>query len=346
MKQLRFGLIAAGLAAGTAYIVFVSRVADSRAADGPAVERPKPLDCTGPNGVSREDVQRAQREWAKYLGTTVEVTDDLGGVKMEFVLVPPGKFLMGAHPSEIDDLRKRYPDLKREDFAGERQHEVELTKPFYLGKYEVTQQQYRAVIGSNPSDFAATGGNKDKVTGLDTSKFPVESVLWREAVGFAKALTGLSKGSHSYRLPTEAEWEYACRGGRPASQPFGVGDRRSLASTQANFDGDFPYGDVAKGPCLNRPCRVGSFPANNLGLYDLHGNVAEWCGDWHGGYPSKKVTDPTGPLEGSARVHRGGGWGYLGENCRSAYRNMDGRGDRFNYLGFRLARSVPSGPSK
>jgi serine/threonine protein kinase/formylglycine-generating enzyme required for sulfatase activity len=296
--------------------------------------RPKPLDCTRVAGVSREDVQRAQRAWAAYLGTPVEVSDDLGGVWMEFVLVPPGRFLMGSPKGEMSRL------------SHEMQHEVELTKPFYLGKYEVTQQQFQRVTGTNPSDFAATGRRKDKVKGRDTSRFPVEMVSWDQAADCANLLTRLSKEGHTYRLPTEAEWEYACRGGRPASQPFGVGDGHSLASTHANFNGDRPYGGAAKGPHLEWTCPAGSFPANALGLYDMHGNVREWCADWYDHYLEGKVIDPSGPLGGTIRVCRGGGWVDDGGGCRSADRLGVWLGVRHYNYGFRLARSVPSGPGK
>jgi formylglycine-generating enzyme required for sulfatase activity len=149
-----------------------------------------------------------------------------------------------------------------------------------------------------------------------------------------------------YHLPTEAEWEYACRGGRPSSQPFGIGDGRSLSSTQANFDGNFPYGGAAKGPYLEKTTPVTKYAANALGLHDLHGNVWQWCSDWYGEYPSGKVTDPTGPeTPGSSRVFRGGGWSYEASSCRAAFRYRDSPVIRNVNLGFRLAR-IPSGMGK
>ena len=141
---------------------------------------------------------------------------------------------------------------------------------------------------------------------------------------------------HLYRLPTEAEWEYACRGGRPSSQPFGVGDGRTLSSREANLDGNSPYGGADKGQFLKSTCRVGSYPANALGLFDMHGNVWEWCADWYGPYLPGNATNPTGPAGGSFRVERGGSWGDSAAGCRAARRN-------YFDLGFRLARSVPSG---
>jgi formylglycine-generating enzyme required for sulfatase activity len=143
---------------------------------------------------------------------TVEVA---AGVKMTFVLIPPGKFRMGSPPEQ----RERSDD--------ERLHEVTLTEPFYLGKTEVTQAQYEALIGNNPSQF----------TGADR---PVEKVTWEEAREYTEQLTKKRSDKRVYRLPAEAEWEYACRGGRSSSQPFGIGDGRARSSAEANFDGAFP----------------------------------------------------------------------------------------------------------
>jgi formylglycine-generating enzyme required for sulfatase activity len=144
-------------------------------------------------------------------------------------------------------------------------------------------------------------------------------------------------------LPTEAEWEYACRGGRSSSNPFGVGDGRTLSSREANFGGNHPYVGAAKGPYLESTSRVGSYAANALGLFDLHGNVCEWCADWYGPYPREDVTNPAGPSEGSDRVIRGGCWLLDGGYCRAAVRHWDEPGNRSHDLGFRLARSVLSG---
>src|SRR5262249_19282553 len=230
------------------------------------------LDCTGEKGRTAAEVKAAQQAWAKYLGRQVEEEDDIGGVKMKFVLVPPGKFLMGSPKSEIDDLLRQVPDAKREWFADEVQHEVTITRPFYLAKTELTQAQYEALGKENKSRFK----------GAD---LPVENVSWEEADGYARELTQKKGGGKLlYRLLTEAEWEYSCRGGRSSSSPFGVGDGTSLSSSQANFDGNYPYGGAAKGTYLQKSCAIGSYPANALGLNDMHGNVWEWCGDWYGGY--------------------------------------------------------------
>jgi formylglycine-generating enzyme required for sulfatase activity len=256
------------------------------------------LDCTGDKGVGAAEVRKAQEAWAKYLGRQVEEEDEVApGVKMKFVLVPPGRFLMGSPKDEKG----------RDDT--EVQHEVEITKPFYLGAYDVTQAQYEAVTGKNPSNFKG-------------SDLPVEQVSWEEADAFAKGLTEKAKGRLVYRLPREGEWEYACRGGRPSSEPFGVGDGTSLTPRDANF-GDSHLGSTSP---------VGSYAANALGLYDMHGNVWQWCSDLY--EPGSR-----------ARVLRGGGWVDLGEICRSARRLGYEPGGGNRGIGFRLAR-VPSGTGK
>jgi eukaryotic-like serine/threonine-protein kinase len=276
---------------------------------------PPPLDCTGKDGVSVADVKAAQQAWAKYLGRQVEEEDEIApGVKMAFVLVPPGKFLMGS------------PDDEKGRDQNETQHEVEITRPFYLAKYPVTQAQYQAVTTKTPSNFKG-------------DKLPVEQVSWDESDAFARALP--KQRGVEYRLPREAEWEYACRGGRPASMPFGVGDGKSLSSKEANCNGNLPYGGAAVGPWLQKTSDVGSYAPNALGLYDMHGNLWQWCGDWAVNYPTGKVTDPTGPPQGWVRVLRSGCWEDGAGGCRAAIRIGRESGLRFKGLGFRLAR-VPS----
>jgi formylglycine-generating enzyme required for sulfatase activity len=288
-----------------------------RAQQPPASPRPPLLDCTGPDGTSPAAVRASQQAWAKYLGRQVEETVTVNGVAITFVLIPPGKFLMGSPEGEA---------RRRED---ETQHEVTISKPFDLAKTELTQAQYQALTGTNPSTFKG-------------DDLPVVQLSWTEADEFAGQLTKKLADNHLYRLPTEAEWEYSCRGGASSSKPFGIGDGTSLSSTQANFNGEFPYGGAGPGEYLGKTARVGSYPANALGLADMHGNVWEWCADWYGPYPQGAVTNPTGPLEGSGRVNRGGSWYGSGGICRSARRVWNSPGNRRDSLGFRLARSVPS----
>jgi formylglycine-generating enzyme required for sulfatase activity len=277
------------------------------------------------------DVRQAQQAWAKYLHRKVEETVEVAkGVNMTFVLVPPGTFLMGSSREEQDYLIKIFYQGKRPDgLDSETQHEVTLTEPFDLGKTEVTQSQFEALTGANPS--WSKGGD-----------LPVEMVSWEQARDYASALTKKRGDGHRYHLPTEAEWEHACRGGRPSSHLFDIGDGRTLSSRQANFDGDFPYGDAAKGPRLDTTCCVASYSPNAMGFFDMHGNVDEWCADWYGPYSVKPVINPTGPTNVvSHRVIRGGSCFHDGGGCRAA--EPSGKPGHGSVLGFRLARSLVSG---
>jgi LSD1 subclass zinc finger protein len=282
-------------------------------------------------------------------GQTKSETDRPGlpnTIGMTMVRIPGGSFQMGS-PENEEGRNKENED----------QHEVEVSE-FYLGAREVTQGQFRAVMGYNPSYFSRNakgragvsyfnkpGGGKDKIpAGDDTEEYPVESVSWDEANEFCQKLTEMEKnrpGGWVYRLPREAEWEYACRGRARAYQTFHFG--KSLSALQANFDGNFPYGKADKGPYLQRTNKVGAYEKNAFGLYDMHGNVWEWCADWSGKDYSKTGPrqDPPGPREGSDRVFRGGSWYDNGQFCRSAHRNGCVPTSRSIYLGFRAAL-VPS----
>jgi formylglycine-generating enzyme required for sulfatase activity len=299
----------------------------------PAPSKPAPLNCTGKDGASAADVRKAQEAWAQYLGRKVEETIELAdGVKMTFVLVPPGKFLMGSPKEEQDYVTKTFFEGKRRDWLDdERQHEVTLTEPFYLGMTEVTQAQYEALAGKNPSEFKG-------------DDLPVEQVSWAEARDWAELLTMKPADKYLYRLPTEAGWEYACRGGSSSSQPFGIGNGHSLTSRQANFNGKSPYGGADEGKTLHSTCPVASYKANAFGLHDMHGNVFEWCQNVFGPYPRGPVTNPTGPDEkGSRRVLRGGCWGVGAHRCRAGHRTGFEPGERSLSWGFRVARSLPRG---
>jgi uncharacterized protein (TIGR02996 family) len=247
------------------------------------------------------------------------LTNSIG---MQFVLIPPGKFLMGS------------PETEAERHSGEGpQHEVEITRPFYLGVYPVTQAEYEKVMGKNPSWFSASGAGKDEVKKLDTRRFPVECVSWDDATAFCRLLTETESGlGRLYRLPTEAEWEYACRGGPVLSKAFlpfcFERPTASLSSTQANFNGYFPYGGASREPEPSlgpRTIQVGSYQPNPLGLWDMHGNVWEWCADWYqeNYYWHSPQRDPQGPESSSEnrRVLRGGSWVGDGWLCRAANRN-------------------------
>jgi sulfatase modifying factor 1 len=235
-------------------------------------------------------------------------------LNLDMLWCKPGTFMMGS------------PDGEKNRGRDETQHEVTLTQGFYLGKYEVTQEQWGRVMGSNPSNFKEPS-------------LPVEKVSWEDAMNFCQKLTQMEKTSgrllegHVYTLPTEAQWEYACRAGTTTATSFGD----SLSSSHANFDGNYPYGNAAKGPYLRKTTKVGSYPANAWGFHDMHGNVYEWCSDWYGDYPGGSASDPVGPPDGTDRVSRGGCWFYGGRNMRSAYRDGFTPGTRSFNLGFRLS---------
>ena len=177
------------------------------------------------------------------------------------------------------------------------------------------------------------GGNPDH---------PVEKVSWNDAAEFCKSLSALpaeEEAGRSYRLPTEAEWEFACRAGTTTPFHFGKMASASASSKDANFDGNHPYGGAAKGPYLKRTSKVGSYEPNSWGLYDMHGNVREWCADWFAEdyFRKRENNDPQGPPTGDLRVLRGGSWGGKGKNCRTAYREGASPTNRNNSgFGFRV----------
>jgi formylglycine-generating enzyme required for sulfatase activity len=243
----------------------------------------------------------------------------VNSVGMKFALIPAGTFFMGSPDSEAGRSRDEGP-----------QHEVEITRPFYLGIHQLTQEQYEKVMGTNPSHFTNKKGGG--------ANHPIEQVSWEEAVEFCRKLSALPAekvAGRTYRLPTEAEWEYACRGGANSSKPFSFGD--SLSSTQVNFDGRNPYGGAATGPYRQRTTPVGTYKPNAFGLFDMHGNVWEWCQDWYDEnyYNQSPQQDPQGPQYGSYRVLRGGSWNGNGRNCRSALRDWNAPGIRYD-IGFRV----------
>ena len=244
---------------------------------------------------------------------------------MAFVTIPRGTFTMGSPAKETD---------RGDD---EDQHEVKITKDFYFGVHEVTQGQYEKVMGVNPSFFTPTGPGKAKVKVKDTSKCPVECVTWHDAVEFCKKLSALPQehsAKRKYRLPTEAEWEYACRAG--TTTPLHYGD--VVDSYHANFNGLSPYGIGRGGPFHRRPVDVGSYQANKFGLFDMHANVMEWCQDWYAAdyYAKSPAEDPTGPAEGAEKVTRGGSWSNSGKACRSAVRTKLAPDESHYGLGFRV----------
>ena len=254
------------------------------------------------------------------------LTNSIG---MELALIPAGRFLMGSPETEAGRSER------------EHQHPVEISQSWYCGVHEVTQQEFRAVMGRNPSWFAETGKGRDKVSGESTDRFPVEWISQAEAMEFCARLSAAPaerSAGRLYRLPTEAEWEYACRGG-VAGQPYSCGE--FLSSRDANV-----RGGAADGPSLDRTTRIDSYEPNGFGLYGIHGNVSEWCLDRYDEsyYLYSPERDPQGPAHfRSAHVVRGGAWCYAASGARSAHRfcrpflNRDTESHyRSNYVGFRV----------
>jgi serine/threonine protein kinase/formylglycine-generating enzyme required for sulfatase activity len=297
-----------------------------------------PAPAVAPFGATA--AKQHQEAWAKYLGVPVEYTNSIG---MALVLIPPGEFTMGSPQDEIDALisSTNGPDWQRWFRFEGPQHSVTLTQAFCLGRYEVTQKQYQELMGSNPSHFSATGAGKDVMKDVDSGQHPVDSVNWFDAIEFCNKLSAKEQrppyylrdgetvtvlGGAGYRLPTEAEWEHACRAGTTTRWSFG--------GAEGDLGQHAWFGPNAN----NRTQRVGELPANPFGLHDQYGNVWEWCWDWRGEYTARAVTNPVGSASESGRGIRGGAYSDQVSGCRSAFRvdtNSTYRGDGG---GFRICR--------
>ncbi|MCC5665097.1 SUMF1/EgtB/PvdO family nonheme iron enzyme [Nostoc sp. CHAB 5784] len=245
---------------------------------------------------------RSNRE-AKYF------IENLGnGITLEMVQIPGGSFMMGSPEGEAERDQDESP-----------QHQVKVPG-FFMGKYEITQAQYRAIMSNNPSNFKG-------------QKRPIEGVSWDDAVEFCKKLS--QKTGKTYRLPSEAEWEYACRAG--TKTPFYFGE--TITTDLVNYNGNYPYGSAPKGEYRRQTTDVGKFPPNSFGLYDMHGNVYEWCQDVYKnnyqGAPKDGSAWLTGK-ENNFKLLRGGSWLLNAWRCRSAYRNSYARANRHYNVGFRV----------
>lgn len=280
-------------------------------------------------------------------------TRESPAIGLQLKLIKPGEFRQGSPAGETG----RNPD--------EEQHATRISQAFYLGTYEVSQNEFRQVMKLEPSAFAGTGEQKAKVNGLATGLFPVERVSWFDAIQFCNELSRLDhfqpfyqmtdivregdsiqsakvaiRGGHGYRLPTEAEWEFACRAETFTPYHYGQATNGHSANLKgATIPGG--YGGEIKGPNLQRTCARGSYAPNAWGLYDMHGNVGEWCWDNYDKdyYAVAPHKDPTGPATGLHRVWRGGSWMVGETSCRSASRNSHTPDERKDYLGFRIARN-------
>jgi sulfatase modifying factor 1 len=279
---------------------------------------------TTTNGQFASDGQR-QVPADSFLGSRAGDEREVAGIKLCWC--PPGRFRMGSPPDEPE----RRPD--------EAQVEVTLSRGFWMGKCEVTQGQWKRMVGEFPGK-QPTGEDDD---------FPVVEVNYAEAEGFCRKLTERARASGDlskeweFRLPTEAEWEYACRAGTTTATSFGD----KLSSKQANFQGK-PYNGAEEGPSPKRAAKVGSYPANAWGLHDMHGNIFEWCRDWYhqklpgGDDPDLSERKGTANRDGTfSRARRGGSWGDDGKYCRSAYRLRYEPERRADHIGFRIVAVRP-----
>lgn len=271
--------------------------------------------------ADRADAQSLQPE---LKSGTIRTFDLGGGVQMDFIWCPPGYFVMGSTQAQQDSAVKALPsNLKPETIQSTiaaiqdegPQHKVIFPRGFWMAKTEVTQAQWKQVMGNNPSKFIDPGLNA-----------PVETVSWNDCLAFIKKVNNLleRKKAGRMRLPTEAQWEYACRAGSTGLYYFG--DDASELGDYAWFAGNSGM----------KSHSVGQKKPNAWGLYDMHGNVWEWCSNWFDKYESEDSKDPKGPILGSGRVGRGGGWDDFASDLRSAYRSF-GRPPAFKAspLGFR-----------
>ncbi|MDR0448598.1 MAG: SUMF1/EgtB/PvdO family nonheme iron enzyme [Treponema sp.] len=254
----------------------------------------------------------------------------------EMVRINGGAFTMGSPASEPERGRDETP------------HRVTVSS-FYMGKYQVTQKDYEEIMGTNPSRFKGPNLPVEMVSWYDAVEYcnkrsqkeglsPAYTINSRTpAAGYpiTNARVSLNRNATGYRLPTEAEWEYASRAG--TATPFSTGN--NITTSQANYNGYHPYNNNAKGTNREKTTDVGSFAPNPWGLYDMHGNVWEWCWDWYASYPSRVQTNPLGPASGTLRVFRGGSWGSAGHYLRSDCRFGINPFYHLSIIGFRVVRS-------
>ncbi len=289
---------------------------------------PHPLSAIAP--FDAEKAKEHQEAWAENLDVPVEITNSIG---IKLVLIPPGEFQMGSS-KEVVEQELKTPDAAawyKVRLPSERPlHRVQITRPFRLGRFLVTQGEYQRVIGKNPSWFSTSGDGQDRVAGQDTKRFPVENVSWDDAVEFCRRLSDLpaeKAAGRRYRLPSEAEWEYACRAG--SQSKWHCGDQADNVEDCGWFKMNSGF----------RAHIVGQLRANPWGLFDMDGNVWEWCHDWYEAdyYMKSAVDDPCGPSGGSRCVLRGGSAWQPVNICRPAVRHAMEPGSHIFEVGFRVS---------
>jgi formylglycine-generating enzyme required for sulfatase activity len=272
-----------------------------------------PMPAVAPFGTEQAKIH--QRAWADHLGVPVEVTNSIG---MKFVVIPPGVFTMGS-PAEIRNGDEIVQQEEPGHGANEIQHTVTLSRAFSIGITEVTQRQYKQLVARHKGGFS----------GAD---HPMENISWNNAIAFCEKLStlpGERAAGRVYRLPTEAEWEYACRAGTTTAYSFGDDAAQLAGNGWYDMNADW----------TTHP--VGEKRSNPWGLFDMHGNVWEWCSNWYNEYPHGATTDPQGAAQGIFRVYRGGSWTLDATKCRSANRHVGTPSYRSSYTGFRLALNLP-----
>ena len=239
-------------------------------------------------------------------------------VGMQFARIPAGKFLMGSAPSDPGAREDEQP-----------QHQVQISKPFFMGIHEVTQAEFEKLMGTNPSSFTRSGLLNNGPDNVTAAELPVDNVTWYEAIEFCRRLSELPSeqaAGRVYRLPTEAEWEYACRAGTKTLYHSGDNPEKLVSAAWYSGNSD------------EKPHPVGQKEPNNWGLYDMHGNVWEWCNDWYDEnyYQQGTNLNPPGPEYGKFRVIRGGAWNYFPYPLRSSHRGFIKPVFFYNYIGFRV----------
>ena len=286
-------------------------------------ERPHDAPALAVAPFEAEQAKRHQRAWAEYLGVPVEIANSIG---MKLVLIPPGEFEMGSLEANCSDEGPL--------------HNVKIVEPYYMSAFEVTQLQYKNVMRVNRARFSLEGGGRHELG--DTDELPAENVSRTDAIDFCRKLAARSEekvAGREYRLPTEAQWEYACRAGTTTAFHFGP----SLNGGEANCSGTQPYGTGVRGPSLGRPTAVGSYSSNPFRLYDMHGNVWEWCEDRHTRYYNEKL--PAGAPIREVWVRRGGSWLDAAHLCRAAKRGSAPPSFRSGDGGFRVVMVVSEAPN-